>query len=98
MSHFYLLPAPDIYLLAVERLGVPADRCLALEDSLPRGRGGGARRTHRHYGAGPGAVARGHPLRLRIAAQRARLVDSVRGMHFRSTYSGHPLPTFAPMV
>ena len=28
-------PAPDIYLLAVERLGVPADRCLALEDSLP---------------------------------------------------------------
>ena len=28
-------PAPDIYLLAVERLGVPAARCLALEDSLP---------------------------------------------------------------
>jgi len=28
-------PAPDIYLLAVKRLGVPADRCLALEDSLP---------------------------------------------------------------
>ena len=28
-------PAPDIYLLAVERLGVAADRCLALEDSLP---------------------------------------------------------------
>jgi beta-phosphoglucomutase-like phosphatase (HAD superfamily) len=28
-------PAPDIYLLAVERLGVRADRCLALEDSLP---------------------------------------------------------------
>lgn len=28
-------PAPDIYLLAAERLGVPACRCLALEDSLP---------------------------------------------------------------
>lgn len=28
-------PAPDIYLLAVQRLGVPAARCLALEDSLP---------------------------------------------------------------
>jgi len=28
-------PAPDIYLLAVKRLGVPVDRCLALEDSLP---------------------------------------------------------------
>jgi HAD superfamily hydrolase (TIGR01509 family) len=28
-------PAPDIYLLAVERLGVAAHRCLALEDSLP---------------------------------------------------------------
>ena len=28
-------PAPDIYLLATERLGVPADLCLALEDSLP---------------------------------------------------------------
>ena len=27
-------PAPDIYLLAAERLGVPHDRCLALEDSL----------------------------------------------------------------
>ena len=28
-------PAPDIYRLAVERLGMAADRCLALEDSLP---------------------------------------------------------------
>jgi beta-phosphoglucomutase-like phosphatase (HAD superfamily) len=28
-------PAPDIYLLAVKRLGVSAERCLALEDSLP---------------------------------------------------------------
>jgi HAD superfamily hydrolase (TIGR01509 family) len=28
-------PAPDIYLLALERLGVRADGCLALEDSLP---------------------------------------------------------------
>ena len=26
-------PAPDIYLLAAERLGYPAHRCLALEDS-----------------------------------------------------------------
>jgi HAD superfamily hydrolase (TIGR01509 family) len=26
-------PAPDIYLLAAERLGVPPDRCLALEDA-----------------------------------------------------------------
>lgn len=26
-------PAPDIYLLAAERLGVPAEKCLALEDS-----------------------------------------------------------------
>ncbi|NCF67765.1 MAG: HAD-IA family hydrolase [Chloroflexi bacterium] len=28
-------PAPDIYLLAAERLGVPSSRCLALEDSAP---------------------------------------------------------------
>jgi beta-phosphoglucomutase-like phosphatase (HAD superfamily) len=31
-------PAPDIYLLALERLGVPADRAVAVEDS-----GGGLR-------------------------------------------------------
>ena len=28
-------PAPDIYLLAVKLLGIPADRCLAFEDSQP---------------------------------------------------------------
>jgi len=28
-------PAPDIYLLAAERLGFPPDECLALEDSMP---------------------------------------------------------------
>ena len=28
-------PAPDIYLRAVERLGVPAEKCLVFEDSLP---------------------------------------------------------------
>jgi HAD superfamily hydrolase (TIGR01509 family) len=28
-------PAPDIYLLAAERLGIPARRCLAVEDSAP---------------------------------------------------------------
>jgi HAD superfamily hydrolase (TIGR01509 family) len=28
-------PAPDVYLLAAERLGVPPARCLALEDSGP---------------------------------------------------------------
>ncbi|MCB9419247.1 MAG: HAD family phosphatase [Ardenticatenaceae bacterium] len=28
-------PAPDIYLLAAERLGVPPQQCLALEDSAP---------------------------------------------------------------
>lgn len=28
-------PAPDIYLLAAERLGVAPGRCLAIEDSLP---------------------------------------------------------------
>lgn len=28
-------PAPDIYLLAAERLGVPPSHCLALEDSAP---------------------------------------------------------------
>jgi HAD superfamily hydrolase (TIGR01509 family) len=28
-------PAPDIYLLAAQRLGVPAHQCLALEDSSP---------------------------------------------------------------
>lgn len=32
-----LKPAPDIYLLAAERLGVPADRCVAIEDSRPGG-------------------------------------------------------------
>jgi HAD superfamily hydrolase (TIGR01509 family) len=28
-------PAPDIYLLAAQRMAVPAERCLALEDSVP---------------------------------------------------------------
>ncbi len=28
-------PAPDIYLLVAERLGVPASHCLAIEDSAP---------------------------------------------------------------
>jgi HAD superfamily hydrolase (TIGR01509 family) len=30
-------PAPDIYLLAAARLGLPADRCIAIEDSGPGG-------------------------------------------------------------
>jgi hypothetical protein len=55
-------PAPDIYLLAAQRLGIPAERCLALEDSLP-----GARRTEGHCGAGPSAIARRRPLCLRTA-------------------------------
>lgn len=28
-------PAPDVYRLAATRLGIPAERCLAIEDSLP---------------------------------------------------------------
>ena len=28
-------PAPDIYLCAAEKLGVPADACLVVEDALP---------------------------------------------------------------
>lgn len=28
-------PAPDLFLLAAERLGVPPDRCVVIEDSLP---------------------------------------------------------------
>lgn len=31
-------PAPDIYLLAAERMQIPPERCLALEDSVPGGR------------------------------------------------------------
>jgi HAD superfamily hydrolase (TIGR01509 family) len=31
-------PAPDIYLLAARRLGIPAAQCLALEDSVPGAR------------------------------------------------------------
>ncbi len=31
-------PAPDLYLLAAERLGIPAESCLALEDSVPGAR------------------------------------------------------------
>ncbi len=33
----HLKPAPDIYLLAAERLGVPATSCVAIEDSKPGG-------------------------------------------------------------
>jgi len=33
----HLKPAPDIYLLAAERLGVPATSCVAIEDSTPGG-------------------------------------------------------------
>ncbi|MFT7121625.1 MAG: HAD superfamily hydrolase (TIGR01509 family) [Neolewinella sp.] len=32
-----LKPAPDIYLLAAEQLGVPANLCIAIEDSAPGG-------------------------------------------------------------
>ncbi len=28
-------PAPDLYLLAMSRLGMPAERCVAIEDSVP---------------------------------------------------------------
>jgi HAD superfamily hydrolase (TIGR01509 family) len=28
-------PAPDIYLCAAERIGIPADACLVVEDALP---------------------------------------------------------------
>lgn len=31
-------PAPDIYLLAAERLNIPPKQCLALEDSVPGGK------------------------------------------------------------
>lgn len=31
-------PAPDVYLLAAERLGAPPHLCMALEDSVPGGR------------------------------------------------------------
>lgn len=30
-------PAPDIYLVAAKRLGVPAESCIAIEDSVPGG-------------------------------------------------------------
>ena len=33
----HMKPAPDIYLLAAERLGVRADQCIAIEDSGPGG-------------------------------------------------------------
>ncbi len=33
-----LKPAPDIYLLAARRLGLPAEHCIAIEDSKPGGR------------------------------------------------------------
>jgi beta-phosphoglucomutase-like phosphatase (HAD superfamily) len=33
-------PAPDIYLLAAEKLGVAADECVVLEDSEPGARAG----------------------------------------------------------
>lgn len=33
----HMKPAPDIYLLAAERLGLPAGRCIAIEDSGPGG-------------------------------------------------------------
>jgi HAD superfamily hydrolase (TIGR01509 family) len=28
-------PAPDMFLLAAERMGVPPDRCLVFEDAVP---------------------------------------------------------------
>lgn len=33
----HMKPAPDIYALAAARLGVPAERCIAIEDSGPGG-------------------------------------------------------------
>ncbi|MBC6994706.1 HAD family phosphatase [Neolewinella lacunae] len=33
----HLKPAPDIYLLAAQRLGLPAAACIAIEDSTPGG-------------------------------------------------------------
>lgn len=32
-----LKPAPDIYLLAAQKLGLPAEQCIAIEDSSPGG-------------------------------------------------------------
>lgn len=33
----YMKPAPDIYLLAADKLGLPANQCIAIEDSGPGG-------------------------------------------------------------
>ncbi|MFK8163266.1 MAG: HAD family hydrolase [Lewinella sp.] len=33
----HLKPAPDIYLLAAQQLGLPANQCIAIEDSAPGG-------------------------------------------------------------
>jgi beta-phosphoglucomutase-like phosphatase (HAD superfamily) len=33
----HLKPAPDIYLLAAQALGLPAEQCIAIEDSAPGG-------------------------------------------------------------
>lgn len=45
-------PAPDVFLLAAKRLGVPADRCLVVEDAAP-GVEGAHRAGMRAIGVGP---------------------------------------------
>ena len=46
-------PAPDPFLIAAERLGLPPAECLALEDSLPWHHRRVRRRHHADHGAGP---------------------------------------------
>ncbi len=58
-------PAPDLYLSAVECLGVPADRCIAIEDS-PNG-------MRAALAAGIRCVAVPNPLTLRLARPEVAL-------------------------
>lgn len=66
-------PAPDCYRLAAQRLGVPADKCLVIEDSLQGVQAALA------AGMDVVAVRRGRPVQF---PARATVVDALGSLHF----------------
>ena len=74
-------PAPDVYLLAASRLGVPAAECLVIEDS-PAG-AGAARRAGMHaIGYAPGTTADAmHAQGIPVLRSMDELLGQIAALH-----------------
>ena len=77
-------PAPDVYVEAARRLGVPADRCVAIEDSSNGLRSAAAARMaviavpNEHYPPGPDAIALAADCVHSLAEITPELVERLR--------------------